>query len=70
MDIKKRTKEELAARIKDLEVFISKKGIGSDYLARAEKVQRNVNIALFLGLSVTIVGLSIWLFSGKNEEED
>jgi len=70
IDIKKRTKEELAARLKDLEDFISKKGIGSDYLARVEKVQRNVNIALFLGLSVTIVGLSIWLFSGKNEEED
>ncbi|MBV6640953.1 MAG: hypothetical protein KI791_09550 [Cyclobacteriaceae bacterium] len=70
MDITKKTKEELASKIKDLEDFIAKKGIGSNYLARAEKVQRNINIALFLGISVTIVGLSIWLFSGKNTEED
>lgn len=70
MDIKKRTKEELAARIKDLEDFIAKKGIGSDYLARAEKVQRNINVALFLGISVTVIGLSIWFFSGSKDNED
>ncbi len=70
MDFKKRTKEELADRIKDLEDFIAKKGVGSKYLAKAEKTQRNVNIALFLGVSVTIIGLLIWVFSGKKEEED
>ncbi len=70
MDIKKRTKEELEAKIKDLEDFIAKKGIGSGYLQRAEKVQRNVNIGLFLGITAAVVGLSLWLLSGKSEDED
>ena len=65
MNLKQRTKEELESKIHELEDFISKKGVGSGYLAKAERAQRNLNISLFFGMTLTVAGLFFWLFAGK-----
>jgi hypothetical protein len=69
-DLSQKTKEELAHRIADLERLISKKGLGSNYVAKVEKIQRRVNVVLFLGVATTIAGLFTWLALKSDEEED
>lgn len=72
MDITQKAKDELEYRIQRVENFIAEKGFGSSYLNRAKKIQRNVNLALFVGGLVTLAGLTIWALSkpGKKEEEE
>lgn len=60
MGIKEKSKKELEDRVNKLERLIAKKGIGSDYLGRAERVQRDLNLALFLGTTALVAGLTIW----------
>ena len=66
--IKEKTLKELENKVNDLENFIAKKGIGSSYLSRAEKIQRNFNIGLFVG-GVAIVG-GIIAYTLLNDDED
>ncbi len=68
MDITKRAKEELENRIHDIETFINEKGLGSGYLNKAKKTQRNVNIALVAVGAITILGLTAWALGGDDEE--
>ncbi len=44
----------------ELEKLIAEKGIGSDYLSRAERIQRDVNLALLLGSATVLLGLTAW----------
>ncbi len=67
--IKEKTLKELENKVNDLENFIAKKGIGSSYLSRAEKIQRNFNIGLFVG-GVAIVGGIIAYTLLKDDEDD
>lgn len=60
MSLKNRTKEELENRINELESIIAKKGIGSGYLSKMERVQRDVNLAVMLGGAATLVGITAW----------
>jgi len=60
MDLKNRTKQELEERIEQLESLINKKGVGSDYLAKAERIQRDLNLALILAGTSLAVGLTAW----------
>ncbi len=60
MDIKEKTRKELEDRVKRLENLIAKKGIGSDYLGKAERVQRNLNLTLILGTTAVVVGITAW----------
>lgn len=60
MSLKNKTKKELQSRIEDLERTIAKKGIGSDYLSKAERIQRDVNLALILGGAATLIGVTAW----------
>ncbi len=53
-------RQEYDARIKKLEDFIEDKGLGSAQLKKARKVQRTVNVAVFLGGLITIAGIAIW----------
>ncbi len=71
MDLTEKTKDELEKRIKKLEDYIEEKGLGSSYLSRAKKMQRNLNLALFFGAVTTVVGLATWalISSGEPEEE-
>lgn len=60
MDIKEKTRKELNERVKKLEDIIAKKGVGSEYLGKAERVQRNLNLALILGSTAIALGLTAW----------
>ena len=60
MSIKDKTREELEAKVKDLEGMIARKGVGSEYVQKVERVQRDVNIALMLGAATTVLGLTAW----------
>lgn len=69
--VKDKALKELENKVHDLENFIAKKGIGSGYLSRAEKIQRNFNIGLFVG-GVALVGgiVAYSLIKSDEEEED
>lgn len=70
MDIRERAREELESRIEGIENFIAERGLGSSYLSRAKKVQRNINLAIAVGCVVTIAGITVWALSGSEEDED
>lgn len=57
MKFTERTIEEIMERINKVEDFIAKKGIGSQYLDKAQRVQRNVNLALVAIGAATVIGL-------------
>lgn len=69
MDIKKKAKAELESRVRKVENLIAEKGVGSSYLSRAKRVQRNINLAIFVGGIAAIAGLTAWALSRNNEEE-
>lgn len=60
MSLKKKSRKELEAKIKEIERLIHKKGVGSGYLSRAERIQRDVNLALILGGTAAILGAAAW----------
>jgi hypothetical protein len=68
MDIKKVAKDGLESRVNKLENFIANRGLGSAYLSRAKKIQRNVNITIVMGIAITITGISIWALNKLNED--
>tara|TARA_R110002049_G_scaffold300550_1_gene491498 strand:- start:590 stop:796 length:207 start_codon:yes stop_codon:yes gene_type:complete len=60
MSLKKKTQEELQNKIKEIEDLIAEKGVGSDYLSKAERVQRDLNLALILGGTAAVLGATAW----------
>lgn len=68
MSLKEKTIEELENKIERIERVIAKKGIGSDYLSKAEKIQRNLNLALFFGGITLVTGLTAWALLSSNDE--
>ncbi len=68
MDITKKAKEEIENRLGNIENFIASKGVGSGYLNRAKKVQRNINLALVLGGAITVIGITAWILSSSEED--
>jgi tetrahydromethanopterin S-methyltransferase subunit G len=68
MDLTKKAKEELEERLEKIENFIAKNGLGSSYLQKAQKTQRDINLLLALGGALTIVGLVLWMKMRDNEE--
>lgn len=60
MSLKKKTQKELQDKIKEIEHLIAEKGVGSDYLSRAERVQRDLNLALILGGTAAVLGATAW----------
>ncbi|NGP77864.1 hypothetical protein G3570_14545 [Balneolaceae bacterium YR4-1] len=60
MGIKDKTRKELEERVRELENIIAHKGVGSSYLQKAERIQRDINIALLLGATTAVVGLTAW----------
>jgi len=65
MKFTERTIEEIMERINKVEDFIAEKGLGSDYLDKARRAQRNVNLALVAVGTLTIAGLVTWAI-GRN----
>ncbi len=60
MSLKNKTQKELEAKIKEIERLIAEKGVGSDYLSKAERVQRDLNLALILGGAAAVLGATAW----------
>ncbi|MCB0581225.1 MAG: hypothetical protein KDD10_18180 [Phaeodactylibacter sp.] len=69
MDIKKKAKAELESRVRKVENLIAEKGVGSSYLSRAKRVQRNINLAIAVGGIITIAGLAAWALNRRDEDE-
>lgn len=68
MDIKNKTRAELEDKIQKLENLIETKGVGSQRLAKAKRVQRDVNLALILGGVTFALGVTAWsLYKYKGE---
>lgn len=68
MNYREKTREELIDRINKLEDLIHRKGIGSEYLQKAENIQRDINIALMLGAVTTVVGVATWAILRSNHD--
>lgn len=68
MDITTKAKEEIENRLDKIEKFIASKGIGSSYLKKAQKKQRDINLSLVVSGIVTIAGLVFWLSGKKNND--
>jgi len=69
-DLTNKTKKELNAKIEELESFITKKGIGSGYISKIERIQRRINIFFLLSAVTAVVGLLTWLTLKDGEETD
>ncbi len=67
MEFNKTVKEELEGRIKRLENFIESKGLGSGKLSKVRKMQRNVNLVIFVGSIVTVAGIAFWALNRNND---
>jgi len=70
MRLKEKTREELTEKIEQLERLIARKGIGSGYLSKAERIQRDVNLALILGGVAVITGITAWALYRSNGEDE
>ncbi len=68
MDITKKAKEEIESRLDKIEDFIAKKGVGSTYLQKAQKTQRDINLVLVLGGILTVAGIVLWMKTKDSEE--
>lgn len=66
--MKEETQGALERRVKELEEVIARKGVGSDYVQKARRVQRDINIALMLGAATTIVGIAAWALLSSGDE--
>jgi len=60
MDVKEKARKELEDRVRKLENIIAKKGVGSEYLEKAERMQRNLNLALIIGSTAVVLGITAW----------
>jgi hypothetical protein len=67
MSIKEKTLSEIENKIQSIEDTIAEKGIGSSYLSKAERIQRDVNLGLFLGGATALLGVSAWLAFKSND---
>lgn len=66
MKVKEKAREELENRMNKLEKMVTQKGVGSHYLQKAERVQKNVNIGLAVGLIAATAGLLLWATSDSD----
>ncbi len=60
MSIKEKTLNEIENRIESIEDAISENGIGSGYLKKIEKIQRDVNLGLLAAGAATVFGLTAY----------
>ena len=60
MELKEKTRRELERRVEQLEDLIAEKGVGSEYLQRAERAQRDLNLALAIGSAAVVLGAVAW----------
>ena len=68
MSLKEKTIQEVENRIEKIERAIAKNGVGSEYLSKAERVQRDLNIGLALGGLALIAGATAWALLSNKED--
>ena len=68
MSIKDKALNEVETRIEKIERAIAKNGVGSNYLSKAERIQRDVNIGLALGGIALIAGATAWALLSKSDD--
>lgn len=68
MDITAKAKDELDKRVQKIENFITNRGLGSDKLNKAKRMQRNINLAVVLGGIITIAGITVWALTNSDNE--
>lgn len=61
MSIKERTLHELEQKIEEIEDVIHSRGIGSSYLNKAEKIQRDINLGVVIGGATALLGVGAWM---------
>lgn len=59
MSVTDNVQEKLETRINKLEDVIANQGVGSKQLRKAKHIQRNVNLAIFIG-GIAAIGSLIW----------
>ena len=66
MNIKERTIQEITDRLNKIDNLIAEKGLGSQYLDKAKRIQRNLNITLLAVGVVTVAGIAIWATNSRD----
>ncbi|HAW80672.1 MAG TPA: hypothetical protein DEO59_14315 [Balneola sp.] len=68
MSLKEKTISEVENRIEKIERAIAKNGVGSNYLSKAERVQRDLNIGLALGGLALLAGATAWVLTSRDSK--
>lgn len=68
MSLKEKTFSEVEQRIEKIERAIAKNGVGSSYLSKAERIQRDLNIGLVIGGAAIIAGATAWALLSSKED--
>ena len=66
MNIKERTIQEITERLNKIDNLIAQKGLGSQYLDKAKRIQRNLNLTLLAVGVVTVAGIAIWAANSRD----
>lgn len=66
--MKETTKDALERRVKELEGIIARKGVGAEYVQRARRIQRDINIALMLGAATAAIGVAAWVLFRSGDD--
>lgn len=66
MNIKERTIQEIQDRLNKIDNLIANKGVGSQYLDKAKRIQRNLNLTLLAVGVVTVAGIAIWAANSRD----
>lgn len=67
MKFTEKLRHEFEDKVSGLGDLINKKGLGSGYVTKAKKTQRNANVALFAIGALAIVGIVSWLSKHDSE---
>lgn len=67
MSIKDQTIRELSNKVEEIEDYIAEHGVGSNYLNKAEKLQRDLNVGLILGGASVIAGATAWALMSRRD---
>lgn len=66
MEIKEKVRTGLGGSVKKVEDFIEKKGLGSNRLKKAKKVQHKVNFAVIAASVMSVAGAAFWALKRNN----
>jgi hypothetical protein len=61
MNLKDRTENVIGKA----ETLIAEKGVGSGYLTKAKKIQRNLNLGLIAVSAAAVTGVTLWILRGR-----